>query len=42
MAKLRKKRTVTKAKARKILRHGSVRGKRLTKGQRGFFGAQAR
>ena len=32
---------LTAAKARKILRDGSVRGKRLTKKQRGFFGARA-
>jgi hypothetical protein len=32
---------VTKAKAKKILKHGSVQGKRLTKKQRGFFGARA-
>ena len=28
-------------KAKKILRHGEVRGKILTKAQRGFFGARA-
>lgn len=32
---------VTKAKAKEILRHGEVRGKPLTKPQRGFFGARA-
>lgn len=32
---------VTKRKARKILRHGKVRGKKLTKKQRGFFGARS-
>ena len=32
---------VTKTKAKKILRHGSVRGKKLTKKQKGFFGARA-
>jgi hypothetical protein len=32
---------VTKAKAKKILRDGSVRGKALTKKQKGFFGARA-
>lgn len=32
---------VTKAKAKKILRHGTVHGKRLTKQQRGFFGVRA-
>jgi len=31
---------VTKAKAKKILKHGSVHGKPLTKRQRGFFGAR--
>ena len=31
----------SRGKARKILRHGSVRGKPLTKKQRGFFGARA-
>jgi hypothetical protein len=39
MAKCRHK--LTKAKARKILRHGRVHGKKLTKKQRGFFGARA-
>lgn len=33
---------VTKRKARKILTHGSVRGKALTKKQRGFFGAKSK
>lgn len=37
----RKKHKLTRAKARKILRHGKVRGKKLTKKQRGFFGARA-
>lgn len=32
---------LTKAKAKKILRHGSVRGKKLTKAQVGFFGSRA-
>ena len=32
---------VTKAKAKKILRHGSVHGKPLSKKQKGFFGARA-
>lgn len=32
---------LTKAKARKILRDGSVRGKKLTKKQKAFFGARA-
>lgn len=31
---------LTKAKAKKILSHGSVRGKKLTSKQRGFFGAR--
>ncbi len=33
--------TVSSAKAKKILRDGTVRGKPLTKAQRGFFGARA-
>jgi hypothetical protein len=33
---------LTKAKARKILKHGKVHGKKLTKPQRGFFGARAK
>ena len=33
---------LTKQKARKILGHGKVRGHKLTKKQRGFFGAKAR
>ncbi len=32
---------VTRAKAKKILSDGSVRGKKLTRAQRGFFGARA-
>lgn len=32
---------LTKAKAKKILKHGEVRGHKLTKKQRGFFGARA-
>ena len=32
---------ITKRKAKEILRHGSVRGKKLTKRQKGFFGARA-
>jgi hypothetical protein len=32
---------VTKAKAKKILRHGTVRGKKLTKKAKGFLGARA-
>ena len=35
------KKKLTRKKARKILRHGSVRGKKLTKKQKGFFGARA-
>lgn len=29
---------VTKAKAKKILKDGKIRGKKLTKKQRGYFG----
>ena len=36
-----KGKTVSKVKAKKILRHGEVRGKKLSKRQRGFFGARA-
>ena len=32
---------LTRAKAKKILKHGSVHGKKLTKKQKGFFGARA-
>ena len=32
------KKKLTKAKAKKILTDGKVRGKKLTKKQRGFFG----
>jgi hypothetical protein len=32
---------LTKRKARKILKHGKVRGKKLTKKQRGLMGARA-
>jgi len=32
---------LTREKAREILRHGEVRGKKLTKKQRGFMGARA-
>ena len=39
MAKHGKK--LTKAKAKKVLKHGKVRGKKLTKKQRGFFGARS-
>jgi hypothetical protein len=33
--------TVSKSKAKEILRHGEVHGHKLTKKQRGFFGARA-
>ncbi len=36
-----RKKVVSKTKAKKILRHGEVRGKKLTKKQKGFFGARA-
>lgn len=36
-----KHKTVTKAKAKKILKHGEVKGHPLTKKQKGFFGARA-
>ena len=32
---------LSKTKARKILKDGKVHGKKLTKKQRGFFGARA-
>lgn len=32
---------VSKDKAKKMLRHGTVRGRKLTKPQRGYFGARA-
>ena len=32
---------LTKSKAKKILKDGIIRGKKLTKKQRGFFGATA-
>ena len=32
---------LTKRKAKKILRHGTIRGRKLTKAQRGYFGAIA-
>lgn len=35
------KKKLTKAKARKILRHGEVHGKKLTPPQRRFMGARA-
>ena len=37
----RKKRPVSAGKAKKILRHGKVRGKSLSKKQKGLFGAIA-
>lgn len=33
---------LTRKKAKKILKHGKVRGKKLTRKQRGFFGARSR
>ncbi len=36
-----KRRVVSREKAREILRHGEVRGKRLSKRARGFFGMRA-
>ena len=35
------KHKITKKKAKEILRHGEVRGRKLTKKQKGFFGARA-
>ncbi len=32
---------LTVAKAKKIVKHGSIRGKALTKKQKGLFGARA-
>jgi len=37
----KRKRVVSKAKAKKILRHGEVGGKKLTKAQEGYFGLLA-
>jgi len=37
----KRKKTISQKKAKKILRHGSVRGHKLTKKQKGFFGARA-
>jgi hypothetical protein len=37
----RSRKKLTKRKAKKILKDGSVRGKNLTKKQRGLFGAVA-
>ena len=39
--KKERKKKLTKSKAKKILSDGKIRGKRLTKKQRGFFGARA-
>ena len=36
--KYKAKKSVSKSKARKILKHGKVKGKILTKKQRGYFG----
>ena len=36
-----RKKVVSKAKAKKILREGEIGGRTLTKRQRGFFGARA-
>ena len=36
------KHKITKKKAKKILKDGTVRGKKLTKKQRGFFGFKAK
>jgi len=33
--------TLTKKKAKTILKEGEVRGRKLSKAQRGFFGARA-
>ena len=38
----RRKKGLSKAKAKKILRHGEVRGKKLTPKQRRFMGARSR
>ena len=35
------KRKISRTKAKKILRDGEIRGRKLTKAQRGFFGAAA-
>jgi len=39
--KRKKKKMVTKTKAKKILSDGSIRGKKLTAKQKRFFGARA-
>lgn len=41
MAKRRPSRRISSRKAREILRHGTVRGHKLTKKQKGMFGAAA-
>lgn len=41
MAKKKRKKVVSKTKAKKILKDGKIGGKPLTKRQRGFFGARA-
>ena len=37
----KKKKKLSSGKAKEILRHGSVKGHKLTKKQKGFFGAKA-
>jgi len=37
----KKRKGLTSSKAREILRDGTVHGKKLTKKQKGFFGARA-
>lgn len=39
--KTSRKKKLTKTKAKKILKEGVARGKKLTKAQRGFFGSRA-
>ena len=39
--RIKHKKHPTRTKAKKIMRHGRVRGKRLTKKQRGYFGLLA-
>lgn len=41
MSKHGKHKKLSKAKAKEILKHGEVRGHKLTKKQKGFFGARA-
>lgn len=38
---VKKKKHVSKAKAKKIMKHGEVKGKPLTEKQRGYFGLLA-